>query len=301
MPPLAPLRRVLWFSLCALPAVVLGAEAPPLPPLPELFAYDAKAPLQVRKLGVETRGAATVRDLTFVGVDRPVKAYLVAPRAAGPEPFAAILYVHWLGEPATTNRTEFLAEAVALAGRGTVSLLVDAMWAQPDWFGRRVPDQDRAACVHQVIELRRALDLLLSQPGIDAQRVALVGHDFGAMYGAVMGAVDRRPTTYVLMAATPHFTDWLRFGPPPKSLDAYRAENGPLDPVNAVARLAPAPVFFQFAAADFFVPASAAQELFAAAAPRKQMAVYAAKHDLGPVEVAADRVAWLARTLTLAP
>ena len=41
--------------------------------------------------------------------------------------------------------------------------------------------------------------------------------------------------------------------------------------------------------------------LFAAAAPRKQMAVYAAKHDLGPVEVAADRVAWLARTLTLAP
>ena len=68
----------------------------------DLFHYDASAPLDVHEVGVETRGAVTVRDITFVGVKDPIKAYLVAP--AQPGPHAAILYVHWLGEPTTTNR-----------------------------------------------------------------------------------------------------------------------------------------------------------------------------------------------------
>jgi dienelactone hydrolase len=261
------------------------------------FDYDKSAPLDVRELGVEQRGGATVHDLTFVGVKDPIKAYLVTP--AQPGPHAAILYVHWLGDPATTNRTEFLDEAVALAGRGVVSLLVDAMWAQPKWYGQRVPEEDYDRSVQQVIELRRALDLLLAQPGVDSQRVAYVGHDFGAMYGMIAGGLDRRAKTYVFMAGVPHFIDWALFARQPKDLAAYRRQIAPLDPVNFVPALAPATVFFQFANKDEYVSATQATEAYAAAGVRKQMTTYAAGHDLHTAEVAADRVAWLAQELGL--
>ncbi|MES1168863.1 MAG: hypothetical protein ABUL61_06800, partial [Oleiharenicola lentus] len=263
-----------------------------------LFAYDRSAPLNPQEAGSETRGGAVVRDITFTPAGSPVKAYLVTP-ASGSGPHAAILYVHWLGEPKTTNRTEFLDEAVALAGRGVVSLLVDTMWAEPGWYKNRVPEEDHAHAVRQVIELRRAMDLLLAQPGIDPARVAFVGHDFGAMYGMIASAQDRRAKTYVFMAATPHFIDWFLYRQQPKDLAAYKLQLAPIDPVLFVAKLAPVPVFFQFANKDFYVPPEKAAEFYAAAGPRKQMATYEAGHDLHTPEVAADRVAWLVRELDL--
>lgn len=267
-------------------------------PAADLFAYDQSAPLAVQEVGRETRGAAVVRDLTFTPVDKPVKAYLVTP-AAGSGPAAAILYVHWLGEPKTTNRTQFLDEAVALAGRGVVSLLVDTMWAEPGWYKARVPEEDYARAIHQVIEIRRAMDLLLAHPGIDPARVAFVGHDFGAMYGMIASAQDRRAKAYVFMAATPHFVDWFLFRQQPKDLEAYKRQISAIDPVLFVPQLAPAPVFFQFASKDFYVSAEEANEFYAAAGPRKQMATYEAEHGLHPPEVAADRVAWLVKELGL--
>lgn len=263
---------------------------------PDLFLYDKNTPLDRREVGVEQRGPATIHDLTFIGVDKPVKAYLVTPVNGGAS-HAAILYVHWLGEPTTTNRTEFLEEAVALAGRGVVSLLVDAMWSESKWYKNRVPEEDYARSVRQVIELRRATDLLLAQPGIDLQRVAFVGHDFGAMYGVLASAADRRAKTYVLMAGIPHLIDWFLFARQPQDLESYRKQIAPLDPVNAVSRLAPASVFFQFAKTDQYVSAAQAAEFYAAAQPRKYMATYEAGHDLHTAEVAADRVAWLEREL----
>ena len=111
-----------------------------------------------------------------------ISGYLVSPERGG-DSLAAILYVHWLGEKETTNRTQFLNEAVALANQGVVSLLIDAMWAQPKWYEKRIPEEDYDNAIAQVMDLRRALDLLIAQPGVDPDRVGFVGHDFGAMYG----------------------------------------------------------------------------------------------------------------------
>ena len=273
------------------------AASPALAADQELFAYDKTAPLEIHEVSVEQRGDATVRDITFTGVKDPIKAYLVTP--ARPGPHAAILYVHWFGDPATTNRTQFLSEAVALAGRGVVSLCVDAMWANPTWWRSRKPETDFAGGVQQVVELRRALDLLLAQPGVEPARVAMVAHDFGAMFGAVMGAADRRPKAYVFLAPTPRLADWYLFNVKPVSVDDYKQELAPLDPINAVAKLAPAPVFYQFAANDKYVPLPRPAEFYDSTKPRKQMATYDADHDLLPAEVGADRVAWLVRELGL--
>jgi cephalosporin-C deacetylase-like acetyl esterase len=263
-----------------------------------LFDYDRSAPLDVEEVDSETRDDAVIRDVVFAGHKSRIKAYLVSP-AHGGESLAAILYVHWLGERTTTNRTEFLNEAVALASQGVVSLLIDAMWAEPKWYEKRIPEEDYDRSIAQVIDLRRSLDLLLSQTGVDPNRVAFVGHDFGAMYGIIMGAVDRRPSTYVLMAGTPHLIDWFLFARQPKSLEDYRRQLAPLDPINFVPKLAPTPVFFQFAGNDEYVPPEAAQKFYGAALPRKQTAMYDSGHDLQKPEVTVDRINWLMRMLKL--
>ena len=288
-PRLALLSRSLSLSLAG---AARAAE-------PVLFNYDRAAPLDLREVAVETRGAATVRDITFAapGTKDPIKAYLVAPTKPGPH--AAILYVHWFGDPVTTNRTQFLNEAVALAERGVVSLLVDTMWSRAGWWKNRTPETDFAGGVQQVIELRRALDLLLAQPGVDPARTAMVAHDFGAMFGAVMGAADRRPKAYVFLAPTPRLSDWYLFNVKPTDVEAYKQQLAPLDPIHAVGKLAPAPVFYQFASKDKYVPLPRPAEFYDATPPRKLMATYDADHDLLPPEVAADRVAWLAKELGL--
>src|ERR1700712_1930677 len=163
--------RILFVVL----SLVAAAIAQPLSAETDLFAYDKSAPLALHEVGKEQRGAAMIHDITFVGTKTPVNAYLVTP--AIPGPYAAILYVHWLGEPKTTKRTEFLDEAVKFAGQGAISLLVDAMWAESDWYGKRIPEEDHDRSIRQVIELRRAMDLLSVQPGVDPHRIALVAHD----------------------------------------------------------------------------------------------------------------------------
>ena len=80
-----------------------------------------------------------------------------------------MLFVHWLGDAATTNHTEFEADAVALAKRGAVCVLLDAMWSttipaneQRLVRKRRSTSTDYANSIQQVIDLRRGIDLLLT-------------------------------------------------------------------------------------------------------------------------------------------
>jgi hypothetical protein len=51
-----------------------------------------------------------------------------------------------------------------------------------------------------VKNLRRAIDVLVSLDEVDPDRIVYVGHDFGAMYGAVVVSVDRRPKGLIFIA-----------------------------------------------------------------------------------------------------
>ena len=73
-------------------------------------------------------------------------------------------------------------------------------------------DFDKVLCQHQIIELLRTQDLLLSRPDVEKSRVAYVAHYFGAMFGCLLPAIQNVYKTYVFMAATPRFSDWFRFG-----------------------------------------------------------------------------------------
>ena len=189
-------------GLRALPLVViLGLAVQPA--AAQDFTFDHQRPFAVADRDV------SVREITYAGpAGEATEATLVAPAAPGRHP--AVLFVHWYGpEHTTSNRTQYVPDALALARHGIVSLLVDTPWSEPSWFPTRQPDNDVAFSANQVKRLQRAVGVLASLDRVDSGRLALVGHDFGAMYGAVVAGLDRRIMAFAFVAGTAKFADWF--------------------------------------------------------------------------------------------
>jgi dienelactone hydrolase len=265
------------------------------------FAYDRTRPFNLKVAGTESRGAATVTDLTYDRLTSGARgAYLVAPSARPAARKPGVLFVHWYEPPnPTSSRKEFLNDAIALAGDGVTSLLIDTMWSDPKWFESRDPENDLGHSIEQVKELRRALDLIASRPGVDGARLIYVGHDFGAMYGALAAGVEAsRLKAFVFMAGTQSFSDWFLLWP--KRDEASRqqiiARLAPLDPVRHLRLADQMPMLFQFATRDRFVTRAAADALVASAAGPHEVKWYDAEHALN-AEATRDRVAWLRRMM----
>jgi dienelactone hydrolase len=222
-------------------------------------------------------------------------------RPDGEGTFAAILYVHWYEpESIDSHRTQFEEEAKELARAGAVCLSIETLWSDRDFFLKRTQEDDARNSIEEVVNIRRAMDLLWMQPTIDMRRFAYVGHDFGGMYGALAGGLDQRPTHYVLMASTPRFPDWYLYMPrlEGEERDAFIRQMSEIDPITHVSDLSPAHIFFQFATDDFHVPRERAEEFYAAAKEPKEMKWYNARHGLN-YEATQDRKSWLKQNLGL--
>lgn len=264
------------------------------------FDYVRSASLDVQDVSSKFGDGVHVRDLTYASVDPRhgrIRAFLVKPSGRGP--FAGILYFHWLGKP-RGDRTEFLDEAVALAHRGAVSLLIQGYfpWTEAPADGA----SDRQQIIDQTIDTRRAMDLLLAQPEVDAGRVAYVGHDYGAMYGAIIAGLERRATAYVLVAGMGSFADWsLKYWPDPAKGGeaAYRKAIEDVDPIHYIGIAAPAALLFQFARRDVYIPEAAATEFFDQASQPKEIRWYDAEHHLDVEAAAKDRRQWLMTVLSV--
>lgn len=282
-----------------------AAAAASAPTLEQLLAYDSEAPTDVKVVGKEERDGVTVEDVTFASAagGRPVEAYVVRP-SAGAGPFAGVLFVHWFAPPEpTSNRTQYLEEARALARRGTVSLLVSTFWSDPARYRARRWETDFENSVNQAKELRRALDVLVARPGVDPKRVAYVGHDYGAMFGSVVAAVDARPKAYVLIAGAPRFADWYLFGsssgvPKGADLERFRAQLAQIDPVSVLGR-SKASFFFQFGETDRYTPREDFVSFYMAAPANKRIATYASGHAMSADIIRHDRTAWVSEQLGL--
>lgn len=240
----------------------------------------------------EDADGVTVIDVTFGSSATP--GYL-AQRDSGPTG-PAVVFFHWLeGGSPSSNRTEFLDEARELAARGVTSFLVDGTFP---WKERPSSLEHDVAAVRADAEmLRSGLDALLAQPGVDASRVAVVGHDFGGMYGAKVFADDASLAALVVMAPTARWADWfLRYWRMNVDEAAYRAAMEPLDPVTTLAASEGRPVLLQFASDDEYVPDDVASSIAMAAGPSAVRLTYEAGHALS-AEARADRVAWVLEQL----
>lgn len=187
-----------------------------------------------------------------------------------------------------------------MARGGAVCLLIETLWSDPDFFLKRTQADDALNSMEEVMNTRRAMDLLLSQPNMDSKRFAYVGHDFGGMYGVLTGSLDQRPTHYVVMAATPRFPDWYLYSPKMEgeAREAFIRQMSEMDPIAHVPILSPASVFFQFGTDDPHVPKERAEEFFAVAKEPKEMKWYEAGRGLN-ADSTSDRKAWLRERLGL--
>jgi dienelactone hydrolase len=240
-----------------------------------------------------------IRDvLIHVRHQQPVSAYVVRPAGTlAPKSKAGILFLHWLGS-IHNDRTEYLGEAVTLAEHGVVSVL-------PQGYFPWVPDPDGTELDvqrvrDQVAAMRAALNRLVSTRGVDRERIAIVGHDYGAMYGSLLADSDHRVSVLVLEAPDSTWGNWFAtywLGLEGQARDDYLAMFAGLDPVEHTARLG-SHVLFQWAGQDVFITPEV-QAAFAASSPDAQVLVYPnADHQLTD-RAQVDRDAFLAEQLQL--
>lgn len=218
--------------------------------------------------------SVVVEDITIrVPGQDPVQAWLVRPEGQlKKHTQAGVLWLHWLGE-INGDRSEYLSEAVTMAGRGVVSVL-------PQGYFPWVPNPDGTTgdvtlVENQVAAIRAALDRLTAERSVDDSRVALVGHDYGAMYGALLADSDERISAMVLQAPDALMGNWFAqfwLGLEGAERDAYLALFEGLDPVDHTARLGDR-VLFQWAGQDDFIGEDV-RTAYAASSPDARVELY---------------------------
>ncbi len=271
-----------------------------LPAAGELSFDYSPTSLDLRESGARHEGIVTIREVSYATLDGSRNAATIVSAETQSSSHPAILFVHWYGPPApTSNRTQFLPDAIELAKNSATSLLIDTPWSDPEYFSKRTREGDYARSIQEVKELRHALDVLLSLPGVDPQRVAFVGHDFGAMYGVLAAASDTRIKVFVFMAGTQSFSDWFLYGKPKlegEERQKFVDQLAPLDPIRYLPKLKMR-ILLQFANDDEHVPKERADALAAAANDSKMVRFYSGKHELNE-EATNERIAWLKKELS---
>src|SRR5206468_3793940 len=275
-----------------------------------LFDYDAKTPFDIHEKIIEEFNGGTLHDITYASPKGgPIAAYLVVPKGKGP--FAAALFGHW----GNGTRTEFIPEAKLYARAGAVSLLPDYPWDRPQPWHKTPnhydkPELDREIEIQAVLELRRGIDLLLARPDVDPKRLAYVGHSYGAQWGSILSAVDKRMKTSVLMAGVAEIGDIflrgndpgiieLRKSRPPGQFERYAQIAGEIDALHFVGHAAPIPLLFQFTNFEQLFDKTSMEHYAATATDPKKVLYYDTGHDLNDPQALQDRYDWLAKYIDL--
>jgi pimeloyl-ACP methyl ester carboxylesterase len=242
--------------------------------------------------------SVVVRDVTLNIHGSPVSLYVVAPAGHRSHSSAGILFLHWFA-PGTVgaDRTEYLADAVALARQGTVSFLPQGTFP---WLGDPIGTRADARAIRgQLAVFRGLLHRLANRADVDPTRVAVVGHDYGAMYAALLARTDRHVHAAVLETPDATWENWfLKFwlGFEGDQATQYAATFAGLEPVSAIHGLG-SRIYLQFADDDFFIPEEV-RTAFATSDPGAKISLYAAEHELN-TDATADRLAWLETELSL--
>ena len=275
-----------------------------------LFDYDAKQSLDIHDKVIEEFAGGTLHDITYTSPKGgPVSAYLVIPNGKGR--FAAVLFGHW----GNGTRAEFIPEAKIYARAGGVSLIPDYPWDRPQPWHRTPdhfdkPELDREIEIQALVDLRRGIDLLLARPDVDPNRLAYVGHSYGAQWGSILSAVDKRMKTSVLMAGVAEMADILlrsddpgmvdfRKSQPAGQLEKYAQVTGDIDAIHFVGRAAPIPLLLQFANYEQYFDKTSMQHYAAAASDPKKVLYYDTGHDLNDPQALDDRYNWLVKHIDL--
>jgi dienelactone hydrolase len=249
---------------------------------------------------IEKKPNASVYDLSWEAPRaawKTSRAYAVLPAAQAPGP--GILYFHQLGR--NRNRSQFLAEALSLADRGVRSVLIDgnAPWSE-QWKGTV---EDVQMIDAQMIDLDTCIGILKALPGIDPERLGFIGHDYGAMFGALLYGKESPLKAFALIAPAPEFADWISYFNRHAAEDkaGYSKLLEDRNPLTALKRDKGVPLLLQFATNDSFIPEARAQTLAAVAPGATVQTIEKSSHNGISDDAASQRLAWILPILGLKP
>ncbi len=252
---------------------------PPFEELVRLFDYDQNKPIDLPEISVKNKDGYSVHDITISSpAGGKITAFMTVPSGKGP--FAGIVFLHW----GQGDRSEFNDETAGLAKKGAVCVSVNAPWHSPGYEEKSADDLFKQI----VIDLRRAVDLLLTRKDVDPGRIGFVGHSLGATWGGVLAGVEKRIRAFVLMGG---------YGIPSK----YYEKSVPspfLDGIHYICHAAPSSLFFQFAENDEYITKEAAAEFINAASEPKTVKWYKTNHAFNK-KACIDRMKWLSDELNL--
>jgi esterase/lipase len=275
--------------------------------LKDMVKYDKNYPFDIQEIEKSTLFEyGEIKELSLDNsIGGRVTFSLVIPKYG--ESHSGIEFIHWLEtEAEDSNRTQFLSHAKELAKYGYTSILPDGFWSttpekfkkNPKLWWKTEYEFDKNLCVTQIINLLRVHDYFTSLDNVNSNKIALVGHDFGAMFGCLLINFVKTYKAFVLIAATTRFHHWFRFGSKlsEEELKDYGEKMSTFDPINYISSMTPNPILMQFALDDFFVPKEVAKNYYSSANDPKELLWYEAKH--GMIEQTfTDMKNWIKKSL----
>jgi dipeptidyl aminopeptidase/acylaminoacyl peptidase len=195
---------------------------------------------------------ADSREVKVPGADGLLfPATIYQPRGCSTERKPGIVLLHgWLDEGATNTMLEAVGHL--FAEQGYVALVP----LMRGWGGGQ-----NDCGLSQRADTVRAIEWLASQPGVDPDRIGVVGFSFGGQVALLTGALSHRvkaivsydgPTDLAMWSAHLHWSDWLA--------KACRSDFKSRSPVTVASQIK-APVLLVQGDADTTVPPEQAQEM----------------------------------------
>ena len=256
--------------------------------LQAVYAYDHSLPLEANITQTVNAGAYTTEKMTLRAVDgTSIPAILHRPNIEGAVP--CILLLHGYGGD---KESYSIPVAILVAPKGVAVMAIDARL-----HGERAETttamwgtdlaKSRHAMVNTVIDNCRALDYLDTRDDIDCGRYMLLGISMGGMFGAVLGPVDDRIKSGMLIVAGGRL-DLMYANSQHETMVEMRAAGisaemvaeamADCEPVSFVGHFAPRPLLFINGTEDQVVPRENAEFLHGAAGEPKEIVWYEGGH-----------------------
>ena len=259
------------------------------------FAYDASAALGTVERGSVPDGTLTVRDIEWSGTKSGrARAHVITPGASGPHP--AMVFVAGSNQ----RREDIRTEALGVARRGVVALVLEQSQitnARPQIW--TFTAQDREEAIDTVIDVRRAIDLLVARTDVDPARIGYYGFSYGAWLGAISAAVDRRVGLVVLRSGGPQILAEIARASARTLTPEYTGLMATVDQMSYAPSIA-VPVLVQNGSRDTTYTAEQMRAWQERIGGTKTMRTYDAGHTLDAT-ANADALTWIAERWRLGP
>jgi cephalosporin-C deacetylase-like acetyl esterase len=260
----------------------------------QLFEYDQEVSLDIQEVSSRLEDGLSIFEITYASPKGGrVPATLIVPQETG------------LLAGLVMMRSMELEYGMRYANYGAVVIYVDPPSFRPQNTGPRgiltFTEQDREEQIQLIIDLRRAIDLLMARPDVDPERIAYLGVSYGGAMGGLLAGIEHRPKAYVLVVGdgglVTHVTNPENRTMPLnefyKDYKAWIDAMWSIEPIHYVNHASPTPLLFQNAVRDQYVNVGDAIRYQDMAGEPKHVIWYDSEHWPLPNEAVTDSAKWL--------